>query len=298
MSPIILGTLLIGVCGLRWQLAVTLMGGVGIVHCVLFAVSFRNSPETDPRVNQAERELILDGFVADPSAASGKKKNLPVVRALRNRSLRFFTLQQFLDAGSDVVFVGLIGTYFLAAHHFDIKQTGWLASLPLFGGALGGIAGGWLNDSIIRRTGSRRWARSGVGFVGKVIGCGMLALVVIQSSGVTAAWLLMAAKFFSDWSQPTAWGTCTDLGGRFTATVFSIINTAGTIGGVCMPIVFGVVLDWFTTSSQVAGQTVVTTDWNPLFVLLSVMYLASGACWLFVDCTDRIAETDAETDTE
>ena len=82
---------------------------------------------------------------------------------------------------------------------------------------------------------------------------------------------MRAAKFFSDWSQPTTWGACTDLGGRFSATVFSIINTAGTLGGVAMPIVFGTtVLDRFTDTSTgdiVTGLDVATTDWNPLFVL-------------------------------
>jgi fucose permease len=152
-----------------------------------------------------------------------------------------------------------------------------------------------LNDTIIRRTGSRRWARSGVGFVGKVIGCGMLILVVLQADGVTAAWLLMAAKFFSDWSQPTTWGACTDLGGRFSATVFSIINTAGTIGGILMPVVFGIILDWFTTVTQINGVNVSTTDWAPLFALLSLMYFASGACWLLVDCTNRLDGTSMES---
>ncbi|MEZ6131004.1 MAG: MFS transporter [Planctomycetaceae bacterium] len=290
MSPIILGTLLIGYCGLSWQVAVTVLGTVGLIHAVVFYALFRNSPVQDARVNDSERHLITDGSdVAD--AADSSQTVLPVRLALQNRSLRVFTLQQFLDAGSDVVFVGLIGTYFLMAHGFDMKQTGWLASLPLFGGALGGIVGGWLNDVTIRKTGSRRWARSGVGFVGKVIGCAMLAAVVMQSDGITAAWLLMAAKFFSDWSQPTTWGTCTDLGGRFSATVFSIINTAGTIGGVLMPLIFGGVLDWFTTHTIVDGAEVSTTDWNPLFVLLSAMYLASGACWLLVDCTDRLTIT-------
>ncbi|MCA9217049.1 MAG: MFS transporter [Planctomycetales bacterium] len=287
MSPIILGTLLMGVCGFQWQLALTLIAGVGIIHCFVFYFAFRDSPQHDPRVNDAERELLTEGK-ATVNSAKPQQSVLPLKNAVRNRSLKWFTIQQFLDAGSDVVFVGLIGTYFLMAHEFDIRKTGWLASLPLWGGALGGIVGGWLNDMFIRRTGNRRWTRSIVGFVGKVIGCGMLVLVVMQSDGVTAAWLLMAAKFFSDWSQPTTWGTCTDLGGRFSATVFSIINTAGTIGGIVMPIVFGVVLDMFTTSSIVDGSEVTLTNWNPLFALLSGMYLVSGACWLMVNCTERI----------
>src|SRR6185437_16191481 len=117
-------------------------------------------------------------------------------------------------AGSDVAFVSLIGTYFLQARGFDIGKTGWLASLPLWGGALGGITGGWLNDRAIALTGRRRWARSGIGFGGKLIGCALLPLVVRAGDGLTAGLLLMAAKFFGDWSQPTTWGSCTDLGGR------------------------------------------------------------------------------------
>lgn len=290
MSPIILGTLLIGICEFRWQTALTLLGAVGILHCVVFYSFFRDSPVQDPRVNKAERQLI--GTAPQVSDSGQKKPMLSPKLALRNRSLRWFTVQQFLDAGSDVVFVGLIGSYFLFAHGFDIRKTGWLASLPLWGGALGGIVGGWLNDAWIDRTGNRRWARSIVGFVGKVIGCGMLILVVLQSDGVKAAWLLMAAKFFSDWSQPTTWGACTDLGGRFSATVFSIINTAGTVGGICMPLVFGLVLDAFTTTAVVDGTELKSTDWAPLFALLSGMYLVSGAFWLMVDCTDRLADTE------
>jgi MFS transporter, ACS family, glucarate transporter len=289
MSPIILGALLMGYFELNWQLALTVLALPGIALCVAFFLYFRDSPSTDGRVNDSERQLIAGGLPEMKSTSSDALMLSPKI-ALRSRSLRFFTLQQFLDAGSDVVFVFLIGKFFLQAHDFDIGKTGWLASLPLWGGALGGIAGGWLNDVGIQRTGNRRWTRSIVGCTGKVIGCGMVALVTIQSDGVTAAWLLMAAKFFSDWSQPTTWGTCTDLGGRFTATVFSIINTAGTIGGILMPVVFGVVLDFFTVTSLHDGIVRSITDWNPLFALLSLMYVASGIAWLFVDCTDRLTD--------
>lgn len=205
--------------------------------------------------------------------------------------MRFFVVQQFLDAGSDVAFVSLLGDYFLRARGFNMAQTGWLASLPLWGGAIGGIVGGWLNDWLIVRTGSRRWSRSGIGFVGKLIGGIMLALVPGLDQGVTIALILMVAKVFSDWSQPTVWGTCTDLGGRFSATVFSIINTAGTIGGIVMPLVFGALLDAFTTQTTVSGSLVTATDWGPLFVLLAIMYLGSGLCWLMIDCT-RSLDTD------
>lgn len=307
MSPIILGTLLIGWWGFTWQVALTAISAVGLLHCVIFYACFRDTPELDSRVNAQERRLLSSQMPGDdtPHATATEVNHKPDSHgissrplspkvALQNHSLRWFTVQQFLDAGSDVMFVGLMGTYFLNAHSLKMAETGWLASMPLWGGAVGGIVGGWLNDMLIRRTGSRRWARSGVGFVGKVIGSVMAVLVVVQPTAFQAGCLLMAAKFFSDWSQPTTWGTCTDLGGRYSATVFSIINTAGTIGGVVMPVVFGVVLDKFETTTLVGDQEIFITNWTPLFALLATMYLISGACWLMVDCTQQLAPASSE----
>jgi fucose permease len=250
-------------------------------------------------VNEAERRLIsgdpIPPGVTDPPSQPGKAVPspgvLPLSTALQNRSIRAFTVQQFLDAGSDVAFVSLIGAYFLQSRGLNLNQTGWLASLPLWGGALGGIAGGALNDILIRSTGNRRLARSLTGCAGKLLGCVLLLLVIRAETAVAAGVLLMGAKFFSDWSQPTTWGACTDIGGRFSATVFSIVNTAGTLGGIVMPLLFGVLLDWFTTKVSSSPPdfplqaTPIITNWNPLFIVLALMYLGSGLCWLFVDCT-------------
>lgn len=291
MATIILGTVLMGWCRLSWQTALWVMGLAGVAFGLTFLVLFRNSPAEHPEVNDAESRLIAEG-----GAAQSLKGALPWSRAFRNRSLQFFVVQQFLDAGSDVVFLSLIGQYFEERHGQKIDSIGWLASLPLWGGALGGIAGGWLNDRLIRTSGNRRWSRSGIGFVGKVIGCGLLIAVSLQSGPIAAGIVLMLAKFFSDWSQPTVWGTCTDLGGRCSATVFSIINTAGTIGGITMPIVFGVLLDWNTTKHLIEGKTISHTDWGPLFLLVAAMYFASGIFWLLIDCTKSLEDPVAEPD--
>lgn len=291
LSPIVLMTVMVGHWEMPWQRAVSVLGFVGILLCAVTIVLLRDSPDSDPRVNAVERRLIRGHLASLQATARG---SLPFRQAVKSRSLRWFLVQQFLDAGSDVVFVGLIGTYFLTVHNLDLKSTGWLASLPLWGGAAGGVVGGWLNDGLIGRLGNRRLVRSGVGFAGKMIGCGMLVGALVQSDGVRAALFLMLAKFFSDWSQPTTWGTCTDLGRRFSATVFSIVNTAGTVGGAVMPVIFGFVLDWFSEAAELDGTVVTETNWGPLFALLAGMYFVSGACWLMVDCTKPVPGTGDE----
>jgi MFS family permease len=289
MSTIVLGTLLMGWCGLSWQAALWVMGLAGVAFGLVFWRLFRNSPNQHPQVNDAEWLLIREGTVGPVTNVGA----LPWRDAFRNPSLRYFVAQQFLDAGSDVVFLSLTGTYFLQVHLLDVKQTGWLAALPLCGGVIGGIVGGFLNDRMIARTNNRRWSRSGVGCVGKWIGAAMLLVLIGQSHPYAAGAALFFAKLFSDWSQPTTWGVCTDLGGRCSATVFSIINTAGTLGGVVMPLVFGAVLDRNTTATTIGGQLITQTNWSPLFLLLAVMYFGSGCCWLLIDCT-RTLDASAE----
>lgn len=284
MSPILLGTLLMGWCGFSWQSALWVLAGCGVAFGIAFGLLFRNTPEEHPEVNAAELSVIRDGQVATVPQTG----MLPWKKAFRSGSLRVFVVQQYMDAGSDVVFVSLIGAFFLQAHGLDIGKTGWLVSLPLWGGALGGIVGGWLNERMIGATGNRRWSRSLIGATGKVIGCICLLTMATFADPLYAGLMLGVAKFFSDWSQPTVWGTCTDLGGRFSATVFSIINTAGTLGGVIMPPVFGYLLDAFTTAQTVAGEVVRTTNWSPLFYLIAAMYLTSGLCWLLIDCTQTL----------
>jgi MFS family permease len=283
LSPILLGTLLMGYGGLSWQTALMVMAAGGVAFGIVFWLFFRDTPEQHPEVTPTELAVIREGAVAVPQTGV-----MPWGRAIKNRSLQVFVVQQYLDAGSDVVFVSLIGAYFLSVHHVDIKQTGWLTSLPLLGGALGGIVGGWLNEHMIATTGNRRWSRSLIGATGKFIGCGVLLWMTTFTNPVAAGIALGVAKFFGDWSQPTVWGTCTDLAGRYSATVFSIINTAGTIGGVIMPLVFGRLLDVFTTKQFVDSATVATTNWSPLFYVVAAMYLGSGIAWLFLDCTRKL----------
>ncbi|MDP7204084.1 MAG: MFS transporter [Pirellulaceae bacterium] len=286
MSTIIMATLLMGICGLSWRWALVVMSAAGVLFAIAFFLFFRNSPEEDPRVNQAELDLIREGEEeAEEEEESGAV--LHFGQAIRNRSMAVFIFQQFMNAGADFIYVALMGSYFID-RGFGFAAVGILASLPLFGGAIGGLVGGVLNDVLIARTGNRRWSRTAVGFTGKFIAAGVMLVAISQSNGYMAAGCFFMVKFFTDWSQPTVWGTCTDMGGRCSASVFSIINTAGGIGGITMVLFAGPFLDYFTTETIVEGQAKLVTDYNPLFMIVAGMYVLSALSWFFIDCTNRL----------
>ncbi|MDP6469072.1 MAG: MFS transporter [Pirellulaceae bacterium] len=283
VSTVIFGAML-GV-GLSWRSSLFILSSVGLAFAFLFYRICRNRPEEDPAANQAEVDLIREG---EPDSQDGPRV-LPFRRAVRNRSLLVFIVQQFMNAGADYVYSAIMASYFIEARNVSDKFVlGLLASVPLWGGALGGIAGGFINDGLIAVTANRRLSRSIVGFSGKTIACVCLYLSITHPEPMVGASLLFATKFFSDWSQPTVWGTSTDMGGRYSATVFSIINSAGSVGGVVTPLLGGFLLDRYATQSDVAGKLTKIVHYEPVFIMVGIMYLMSATCWLFIDCTNSL----------
>ena len=103
---------------------------------------------------------------------------------------------------------------------------------------------------------------------------------------------LFTVKFFSDMQQPTQWGASTDLGGRFSATVFAIVNTAGNVGGIIIPNLFGFINDANTQVVLLNGQSRRVINFTPLLLTAAVMYAIAAACWLMTNSTrslDRAA---------
>jgi len=285
MAPIVMSSFLIGICGFSWRLSLMWMAAGGVVFAALFLRYCRNSPEEDPGVNDAELALIREGDTDTGDAPPV----LPASRALRNRSLLVFIVQQFMNAGADMIYGLHMGSYFRNHHGIEDPVTfGFLLSLPLWGGACGGIAGGFINDGLIQWSGSRRWSRTAVGFTGKFTACFFLYAAAVSEVPLHAAWLLFATKFFSDWTQPTVWGASTDMGGRYSGTVFSIINSSGSVAGFVVPIGGGILLDRYATQQIINGKTVLVTHYEPVFLLVGLMYLASAVCWLGINCTNSL----------
>lgn len=364
MSSILMSTVLIGALHLSWQMSLVVLGAAGALFGLLFLILFRNSPDSDPRVNAAERAHIREGHVGP---VSSERRIMPWGEAIKNRSMACFVVQQMFVAGADTIFASLMGAYFYS-RGLDIKSVGWIISLPLWGGAVGGILGGMLNDALLRNqrqrlllvggiagmvlaactrsiylvmgsaagssgigapsagtpagstlepflqgvlsvggftlaggvggvlaiclllpaAGSRRWGRSSIGFGGNLLASILILVTIRQESILATGIALFTVKYFADMSQPTQWGACTDIGGRFSATVFGIINTAGNIGGIVFPPIFGFILGLSTTETLVNGVKSSVTDYAPMFYLISGMYVVGAICWMMIDCTRTV----------
>ncbi len=277
-AALIFGSLLLGVFGLHWRTAVLLMAGVGIIHAVIFRLLFRNLPTEHPMVNDAEAALFREEENAAKAEKMPLKEMLNRMRPRAFANLGALNLQSILSVIADSIYSSWIPLFAVEVYRLsDYKEIGLYAALPLAGGALGGWLGGVLNDRMIRKLGNRRWARSGVAFVGKGMAALLLfvSLIWYESPAIFFVFLFFV-KLFGDWSLVTSWGVITDIGGRATASVFSFNNAIAIAFGITAPILFGYIAEH--------------RGWHAVFVTAGCVYTLCALSWLLINCTIPMVE--------
>lgn len=281
-ANLLVGSVLLGVFELPWRTVVYALAAVGLGHAVLFALYFRNSPRHHSRVNDAEAALIEES--TKPSKPEPRMSIGEMFRNMKPRSignLLMLNLQTILSTLADNVFSAWIPLFLWEVHELEFKEMGFLASLPLLGGALGGAFGGWLNDKMIAQTGSLRWSRTAVGAMGKGIAGGLLLISLLwYNEPRSFCVMLFFVKFFSDWSLVTTWGCVTDIGGRASATVFAFNNSVAGAGSILGPVLYGMVAEHF--------------GWVPVFVTAAVTYVACALTWLLINCEIPVINAESK----
>src|SRR5262249_48869061 len=115
---------------------------------------------------------------------------------------------------------------------------------PLWLGAIACLAGGFLTDWFIRRTGNRKWGRRLFGVVGHSL-CAVCYFSSLFSPGPFSFFLAISmAAFWNDITMGAAWATCQDIGRRYAAIVAGCMNTVGNLGGAAATQITGLILNY------------------------------------------------------
>lgn len=275
-SGLIVATLLMGLLHLTWRTSLFVLAGLGVGFALAFWVLFRDRPGEHPWANAAEQQLVDEGI---PLPAPGTRPRL------RRDELSLFNLAMllllaFASTFVDTLYVFWIPLFLLEAKGLSPQAMGIYGSLPMFGGALGGLCGGFLNDLMMRRLG-RRFTRSAIGFTGKIAAATLLALSVLVDDGREVMVVLLVCKFFTDTNQPTIWGTITDISGRAAGTIFGLVNGTGSVAAML--------------AGPVIGYVKYHYGWDVVFFVLAGLYVIAAFSWLLIDCTRTVVE-DAPID--
>src|SRR2546426_5144558 len=220
-----------------WRLPFVEFGAVGIVWAVIWYWWFRDRPEDHRSVGAEELKFIRSDQV--DASELGHSRHTPWGALLRSTNLAFICGMYFAYGYALYFYITWLPTYLLKARGFSANYAGFFSALPWIASAGGFWLGGLLTDWLVRRTGSLKIARCGVGAVGLITSAMALVAVVRTEDRVMAASLIALAAFCQMMTGSAAWSVCLDVGRRNAGVVTGIMNMVGNIGGTIAPVVVG-----------------------------------------------------------
>ena len=290
-----------------WRGAFALFGCIGLAWCAAFAWFFRDHPRDHSSVNSAERNEIEAGH----ETAEASHASFPVRSFLRSGNLWLLCLMYFCMVYGWMFHITYLPSYSQARFNLDPKSVvvAMYQGGPMWIGAFGCLAGGYLVDWLIRHTGDRNRARRIVGVTAELL-CAMGWIVAIFAPNVHLFFLAISlAALCNDLTLASAWATCQDIGQRYTAVTAAWMNTVGTLGAVVAGWLTGTIVqnvrsahasELVTTVqdlSQSDLRTAEMTGYNYCFISFAAAYLISAVCWRFIDSTKPIVDS-AKRETE
>ena len=254
-----------------WRVMFVMMGVLGLVVALAWGLYYRDPEQVGtPR---ADLEIIRAG------EGSG------TVRASAGTWARLFTIKTtwaLIGGLFGIVYITWLNVawlpdYLESERHVSVSATGILAAIPQFAGFIGGVLGGFVSDRMaeagVDPIDSRRYLT-----VGGLVLCALFtAAAPFAPSTAIVVGLLSASMFFGYGAGSCSWALGASLTPpRLVATLESIQNIGGSIGGALAPLVTGLIVQH-------------THTFTPAFLVATVAALAGAASYWFVS-KDAYAE--------
>lgn len=221
----------------NWDNSFHILGLMNILLGIPLVWAFIRMPKRDDQV----------------SKSSGLKESLQQVRqiilgALQTRHLLLVTIltSAFLAYlwGSS----NWLPAYLKEARGFNLRDLGWMASLPQYATIVAVFIGGMIIDRLSRE-------RVPLIFIGAAIGVGVsIALAISVPERYMAVVCLIVANFFWGLASPAIPSTVQYFSqAQHVASAFGVVNGVGSLFAGFMPAMMGWVISQFASSSVVSG---------------------------------------------
>jgi MFS family permease len=205
------------------------------------------------------------------AAPSGEIRRISWLSLLRYRSTWGIAFGQMGYLYAYFFFVSWLPGYLVLERKMTLLESGIAAALPFWVGMLGTLGGGWLGDHLIQRGVTTTVSRK------SIIGAGLMtATVLVVVAAYTAqSWLAVALLTLCVASLRLTTGSVNSLPidlapPAAVASLTSIQNVFGSIGGLLAPIITGRIVTLtgsFVTSLLVAGGMALFGAISYLFIM-------------------------------
>jgi sugar phosphate permease len=222
--------------GWRWMFIT--MGIVGIVLALLIYQVYRNPAQV--ALSDAERAYLGTG--AQTAATPISLRDWQAL--FRFRTTWGLILGYFGSIYILWLYNAWLPQYLQIEWHLTVARTGWVAAVPFLFGVVGSLLGGWVCDRLLRKGFTPINSRK-VPMVTALLGTALFTVLTATAPNSTLAVSYIAVSMFLCYiSISSAWATASvAASANATASLGSLQNFGGYLGGALAPTITGIVVD-------------------------------------------------------
>jgi MFS transporter, ACS family, aldohexuronate transporter len=228
-----------------WRIMFFAISAIGMIWAVVWYMLFRDKPQDCKFVGPAELKLI--------GGAKEAKRKTPIDwRFLLTHPALIANNAAYFAFGYMLFFATLwLPGYFLSQHGLNLKSVGWYLTIPWLIGALFLKAGGIISDSLYKRTGSSRIARSHVIWTSQLLAAICFVLLGFTTTLGGSLILLSLGLGFGLMPQPAFFSVNIDVAKERSGSSQGITSSCLSLAGIIAPVLTGWLID-LTGSYQAA----------------------------------------------
>lgn len=225
-----------------WKESFWLLGALGLMLAVAWSRSVHDV-ETHPRIAPAEVEHIRCGgglcTIGATAGAARPKFTLDLfLRLLSNRLVLGVYIGQYCINTLTIFFMTWFPLYLSQGRHMALAKVGFVSAIPALCGSLGGLLGGIVSDSILRRTRSLTFARKTPIVIGMTLAVTLAFCNGTNSQVIILA--LMSLAYFGKGFGALGWTLVSDISpAGMVGLNGGFFNLCGNIAGITTPVVIG-----------------------------------------------------------
>ncbi len=260
-----------------WRATFFILGGIGVIWAVAWWFLFKDEPENHPGVSEEEKAYILE----NRQKAVKTENKLKASIVLKSPNMWYTMVQYFCSNFTFFFCLSWLFPYVKETYNIGTMEAGWLAALPLIGGALGNWFSGYLIDFIY---GKGHWVLSRR--LTAIIGFALAVIGLIGSLQMETAYgaiiMLTIAIFGADMTLSPSWSFCVDIGNKNAGVVSGTMNMAGNVGSFVTTLAFPYLTAWFAGSALVGEDQLFATKTEPFFYIAALLNALAIIMWLLM----------------
>ena len=282
-----------------WPSLFYVFGGLGLLWAILWFIFVNDDPTKSYWTSTAEKEYLADSTIPKKAIQISA---IPWKSILTSGRFWSTCLIHTCNGYGYFMLLSDIPKFMVEVLDYDIKESGFIASVPYIMIYLGYVSAGYISDKVIK-TGvlSKTWARKWCGIAAMFIPALLLFGMSNLEKNVPILILMNVAMYFQGYANPCYYVNYADLSPRFSAILCGIGNGLCAVAGIFGPIVVG----YLVNDVDKDDHQKLHERWRLAFISASVIWMigslqycvfgsAEVQPWNSYGAEDRIEEGERE----